>query len=76
MKREVKITEKETENVKKSLEQEAFMKDSAEKQSNLIAAANVRGMFMNEHISKEEYLKTQDKKRKMKEILEYFRFFL
>ena len=72
LKKEVKLTENETENVKRSLEQEAFMRDSAEKPSNLIAAANVRGMFMNEHISKEEYLKSQDKKRKMKEILEYF----
>ena len=54
--------------------EEGLFRDSDSKQqgnSGVLAANNVRGLFMNEHISKEEYLQSQDKKRKMKEYLEY-----
>jgi len=63
--------------MKRSLEQaDIFQKDSEKPgNNNTTSAANVRGMFMNEHISREEYLQREEKKRKMKEVLEYHWFF-
>ena len=65
------IQEKEDLNKKSIDKQEIFLKDSDSKTPNNITNANnVRGMFMNEHISKEEQLQALEKKRKMKEFLE------
>ena len=59
---------------KNSDNQDIFFNESDSKKQDLLAASNVRGLFMNEHISKDEYLQKEEKKRKMKECLEFFPF--
>lgn len=49
--------------------------EGGKEESSIKQAGQIRGLFMNEHISKEEYLLNQEKKRKMKEILEFFLLF-
>lgn len=69
---EPKIIKDNEDLMRKSIEkQDILNKESDNKTPNSIANANnIRGIFMNEHVSKEEQLKSQEKKRKMKEFLE------